>query len=149
MSYNSKVNPTFTMGDGMADSTKEELINDCRYVAQKIERFRDNDLLYCAEEDVFYHRDRTDYPDEAEYDGKDDGIAGYIDQVYDIRLIIDLDGSLYGCILQVAGGGPDIRIDTYKGEVRGHWGLDECHIPISAEICKIIDDEIEERRGNY
>lgn len=134
---------------GMADTTKEELINDCRYVATQIERFRDNDLVYDAEDRVFYHKDKELYPDEAGYDGHDDGLSGYIEyDVYDIRLITDLDGSLYGCILQVAGGGPDIRIDTYEGEVRGYWGVDECHISISAEICKMIDDEIEEMRGN-
>ena len=138
------------MRDNMADTTKEELINDCRYVAEKIERFRDKDLIYCAEEDVFFHKDRTNYPDEVEYDGEDDGLYGYIqNNVYDVRLTTDLEGVLYGCLLQVAGGGPDIRIDTVNQEVRGYWGLDECHISISSEICKMIDDEIETLRGNY
>lgn len=134
----------------MADTTKEELINDCRYIAEQIERFRDNDLVYDAEDNVFYHKNNKElYPDEAEYDGHDDGLYGYIQNgVYDIRLITDLDGSLYGCVLQVAGGGPDIRIDTYNMEVRGYWGLDECHISISKEICQMIDDEIEQIRGN-
>ena len=134
---------------GVADTTKEELINDCRYIAEQIERFRDNDLVYDAEDNVFHHKDKELYPDEAEYDGHDDGLKGYIEHnVYDTKLITDIEGWLYGCILQVAGGGPDIRIDTYKGEVTGHWGVDECHIYISAEICKMIDDEIEEMRGN-
>lgn len=130
---------------------KEELIAMCRYVAEQIERFRDKDLVYDAEDNVFYHKNNKElYPDEADYDGHDDGLYGYIESnVYDIRLITDLGGSLYGCILQVAGGGPDIRIDTYKEEVTGYWGADECHISISKGICTMIDDEIDMKRGNY
>ena len=137
------------MSDDMADTTKEELINDCRYIAEQIERFRDSDLVYDAEDNVFYHKNNKElYPDKAEYDGHDDGLKGYIENVvYDTKLITDLEGWLYGCILQVAGGGPDIRIDTYKGEVRGYWGADECHISISDEICGMINEEIDNIRG--
>lgn len=130
-------------------TTKEELIGFCRYIAEQIERFKDNDLVYDAEDNVFYHKNNKElYPDEAGYDGHDDGLKGYIERnVYDTKLITDIEGWLYGSILQVAGGGPDIRIDTYKEEVRGHWGADECHISISKEICKLIDEEIDNIRG--
>ena len=124
----------------MASTSKEQLEENCRYVAEHLSRFLDKDLTYSADEDTFHPKEEG---------LEDDGIYGYIqNSVYDIKLTTDLNGALYGTQLMVAGGGPNIYINTLEMEVEGYWGADEYHVPLGSRICQMIDDEIEQMRGN-
>ena len=42
---------------------------------------------------------------------------------YDITYHVDREGSLRGVTILVAGGGPNIVMDSHREEVRGHWGF--------------------------
>tara|TARA_R100001377_G_scaffold75583_2_gene52202 strand:+ start:11 stop:394 length:384 start_codon:yes stop_codon:yes gene_type:complete len=49
----------------------------------------------------------------------------YLDDVYDIEYIIDVNGNYRGAELMVAGGGPNIYVETRDNTVRGYWGGDK------------------------
>ena len=51
-------------------------------------------------------------------------------EVYDVKYIVGNDGEFQDCILMVAGGGPNIWIDTWSQEVQGFWGSDKVALPI-------------------
>ena len=125
----------------MASTTKEQLRENCESIVRDLDKFLDPALYYSEYENEFRIKDDS-------YDSDDDiGMYGYIQNgAYDIRLTVDMDGTMYGARLMVAGGGPNIYINTLTGEVEGYWGVDECHIPIGYEICKLIDDTIETMR---
>ena len=47
-----------------------------------------------------------------------------------IRYIIDGSGEYLGARLMLAGGGPNVWVDTFEGEIQGFWGSDKCSFPI-------------------
>ena len=51
-------------------------------------------------------------------------------EAYSIRYIIDGSGEYLGARLMIAGGGPNIWVDTFEGEIQGFWGSDKCSFPI-------------------
>lgn len=51
-------------------------------------------------------------------------------EVYDEKYIVGRDGEFQDCILMVAGGGPNVWIDTWSQEVQGFWGSDKVALPI-------------------
>lgn len=51
-------------------------------------------------------------------------------EAYAIRYIIDGSGGYLGSRLMLAGGGPNIWLDTWEGEIQGFWGSDKCSFPI-------------------
>jgi len=51
-------------------------------------------------------------------------------QAYSIRYIIDGSGEYLGARLMIAGGGPNVWVDTFEGEIQGFWGSDKCSFPI-------------------
>jgi len=46
----------------------------------------------------------------------------YISDALDFEFILSSDKTLIGARILVAFGGPDIWIDTKRGEVKGYWG---------------------------
>ena len=126
----------------MADTTKEQLEENCRSIAEELEKFTDSDYYYSEKESGFRKKGKKYDPDD------DMGAYGYIENsVYDVKMVVDLRGNMYSCRLMVAGGGPNIYIDTGDMEVQGYWGADECHVPISREVCALLNDEVEFLRG--
>ena len=126
-------------GKSPMSDTQKELWENCKYVGEHIERFLDDSLTYDASEDTFHPKEEG---------LADDGLYGYIqNNVYDIKLTVDLEGTLYGCELQVAGGGPNIYIDTNTGNVEGYWWGDRASYSIDKRICTKIENEIEQMRG--
>jgi hypothetical protein len=51
-------------------------------------------------------------------------------EAYSIRYIIDGSGEYLGARLMIAGGGPNVWVDTFEGEIQGFWGSDRCSFPI-------------------
>ena len=51
--------------------------------------------------------------------------SDWMQDVYDIRYIVDREKRYYSAELLVAGGGPTIWVDTWRGQVKGWWGGDK------------------------
>ncbi len=65
---------------------------------------------------------------ETEHDEDDEGsVASWMEGVYDIEWITFQDHSFKGARLLVAGGGPNIWVNTQDGTVDGYWGTDKVH----------------------
>ena len=65
--------------------------------------------------------------DDISNDSHDGGISGasrLMDDVYNIRYIVDSEKKYLGAMLMVAGGGPTIWVNTWTKEVEGYWGGD-------------------------
>ena len=56
-------------------------------------------------------------------DSKEDASV-WMEDVYDIRYLVDREKSYQGCKLLVAGGGPTIWVNTWTNEVEGSWAGD-------------------------
>ena len=56
-------------------------------------------------------------------DSKEDASV-WMEDVYDIRYLVDREKSYLGCKLLVAGGGPTIWVNTWPNEVEGSWAGD-------------------------
>ena len=54
------------------------------------------------------------------------GASEWMEDVYDIRYIVDHEKKYLGAMLMVAGGGPTIWVNTWTNEVEGSWGGDRC-----------------------
>ena len=55
------------------------------------------------------------------------GASEWMEDVYDIEWITFNDGTFKGARLLVAGGGPNIWVNTQDGTVDGYWGTDKVH----------------------
>lgn len=64
---------------------------------------------------LFYPEDDADPPYEA----------------YDVKYTINGDGTYLGVRIMLAGGGPNVYLDTYHEEIQGYWGGDSCKSIIS------------------
>ena len=62
------------------------------------------------------------------------GAHAWMQDVYDIRYIVDREKRYMGAELMVAGGGPTIWVNTYTKEVEGYWGCDKVREPFIANL---------------
>ena len=86
-----------------------------------------------------------DIADDISNDSHDGGISGasrWMEDVYDIRYIVDSEKKYLGAMLMVAGGGPTIWVNTWTKEVEGYWGGDRVTWSFRDEIG--LDDYNEE-----
>jgi hypothetical protein len=65
---------------------------------------------------------------ETEQDEDDEGTLAtrFMEDVYDIRYLVDREKEYMGAMLLVAGGGPTIWVNTWTSEVEGSWAGDRC-----------------------
>ena len=68
--------------------------------------------------------------------------SDWMEDVYDIRYIVDRDKQYYSAELLVAGGGPTIWVSLNEMEVQGYWGGDRVTVPFSDNLG--LDDYCEE-----
>ena len=73
------------------------------------------------------------------------GASEWMEDVYDIRYIVDRDKRYMGAELMVAGGGPTIWVNLYTNEVEGYWGGDRVTAPFIDNLG--LDDYCEEMYG--
>ena len=66
----------------------------------------------------------------------------WMEDVYDIRYIVDREKRYYSAELLVAGGGPTIWVNLNTKEVEGYWGGDRVNVPFSDNLG--LDDYCEE-----
>ena len=70
------------------------------------------------------------------------GASEWMEDVYDIRYIVDRVKRYMGAELMVAGGGPTIWVNLYTNEVEGYWGGDRVTAPFIDNLG--LDDYCEE-----
>ena len=66
----------------------------------------------------------------------------WMEDVYDIRYIVDREKRYYSAEMLVAGGGPTIWVNLNTMEVEGYWGGDRVTVPFSDNLG--LDDYCEE-----
>ena len=66
----------------------------------------------------------------------------WMEDVYDIRYIVDREKRYYSAELMVAGGGPTIWVNLNTKEVEGYWGCDRVNEPFIDNLG--LDDYLEE-----
>ena len=73
------------------------------------------------------------------------GASEWMEGVYDIRYIVDREKRYYSAELMVAGGGPNIWVNTWTNEVEGYWADDKCTWAFQDNIG--LDDYCQEMYG--
>ena len=70
----------------------------------------------------------------------------WMEDVYDIRYIVDREKRYFSAELMVAGGGPTIWVNLNTKEVEGYWGSDRVNEPFIDNLG--LDDYMEEMYGS-
>ena len=65
-----------------------------------------------------------------------------MEDVYDIRYIVDREKRYYSAEMLVAGGGPTIWVSLNDMEVQGYWGSDRVNEPFIDNLG--LDDYMED-----
>ena len=73
------------------------------------------------------------------------GASEWMEDVYDIRYIVDREKRYLGAELMVAGGGPNIWVNLDTKYVEGYWGGDKVTEPFIDNLG--LDDYCEEMYG--
>ena len=76
--------------------------------------------------------------------GKED-VHEWMEDIYNIEWITFQDHSYKAARLMVAGGGPNIWVNTQDGTVDGYWGTDKVHWHYTDNIG--LDDYLSELHG--
>ena len=71
--------------------------------------------------------------------------SDWMEDVYNIRYIVDREKRYYSAELLVAGGGPTIWVSLNEMEVQGYWGGDKVREPFADSL--ELDDYCEEMYG--
>ena len=71
--------------------------------------------------------------------------SDWMEDVYDIRYIVDREKSYCSAELMVAGGGPTIWVSLDEMMVQGYWGGDKVLVPFSDNLG--LDDYCQEMYG--
>ena len=61
-------------------------------------------------------------------------VTEWMEDTYDIRYYVNRDKSYLGAEIMVAGGGPNIWVNTYTQQVEGYWGGDKVFEPFIDEL---------------
>ena len=124
--------------------TKEKKLTDCekqlRSMVDNIASEINGDKPINPESCERYHN----LSDEEKKDFQPTG-HDFLDYVYSIKWIINQDKSYSGAMLLVAGGGPNIWVNTEDNQVEGYWGGDKYIKYFSDQIG--LNDACEELYG--
>ena len=92
--------------EGRRETCEEQLRRMCKSIADSI----------------------TNPVDNSEH-GEQASAASWMEDVYDIRYIVDREKRYYSAELLVAGGGPTVWVILNTMEVEGYWGGDRVNVP--------------------
>ena len=73
-------------------------------------------------------------------DGEQATMYDYFDDPLDFEYTIAANGEYLGVRVYVTLGGPNVCIDTRRGEIAGAWGTDTADRWLPREICDEIDE---------
>ena len=108
--------------EGRRETCEEQLRRMCKSIADSI----------------------TNPVDNSEH-GEQASAASWMEDVYDIRYIVDREKRYYSAELLVAGGGPTVWVNLNTMEVQGYWGGDRVNVPFSDNLG--LDEYCEELYG--
>ena len=74
-----------------------------------------------------------------EEEGESSSLWDYFADALDVEYTIDSRGEYLGARVYVTLGGPNVWVDTRRGEVGGAWGTDRESVWLPSEICDEID----------
>lgn len=74
-----------------------------------------------------------------EEEGESSSLFDYFADALDVEYTIDSRGEYLGARVYVTLGGPNVWVDTRRGEVGGAWGTDRESVWLPSEICDEID----------
>ena len=83
--------------------------------------------------------------DEETGEKREETASDWMEDVYDIRYIVDREKRYMGAELMVAGGGPNIWVNLDTKYVEGYWGGDKVTEPFIDNLG--LDDYCEEMYG--
>lgn len=87
-----------------------------------------------------YEADFTDEQrEQMEQDGEAFDLWSYFADALDIEYTISSRGEFLGARIAVTLGGPNVYVDSRRGEVEGYWGSDHESAWIPTEICDEIN----------
>jgi len=78
-------------------------------------------------------------------EGRHKDASAWMEDVYDIRYIVDREKRYLGAELMVAGGGPTVWVNLDTKYVEGYWGGDKVLEPFTDNLG--LDDYCEEMYG--
>ena len=90
----------------ISETCEEQLVRMCKNIADSI----------------------TNPVDNSEH-GEEASVASWMQDVYDIRYIVDREKRYLGAELLVAGGGPTVWVNLDTKYVEGYWGGDKVTEP--------------------
>jgi hypothetical protein len=83
--------------------------------------------------------------DEETGEKRQETASDWMEDVYDIRYIVDREKRYFSAELLVAGGGPTVWVSLNEMEVQGYWGGDRVNVPFADNLG--LDDYCEEMYG--
>ena len=83
--------------------------------------------------------------DEETGEKREETASDWMEDVYDIRYIVDREKRYMAAELLVAGGGPTIWVNLNEMEVQGYWGGDRVNVPFTDNLD--LDGYCEEMYG--
>ena len=92
-------------GEKKSETCGEQLRRMCKNIAEGI-------------------REPQEITDEETGEKRTETASDWMQDVYDIRYIVDREKRYMGAELMVAGGGPTVWVNLYTNEVEGYWGGD-------------------------
>ena len=83
--------------------------------------------------------------DEETGEKRQESAGDWMEDVYDIRYIVDREKRYFSAELLVAGGGPTVWVNLNTMEVEGYWGGDRVNVPFRDSLD--LDGYLEELYG--
>ena len=83
--------------------------------------------------------------DEETGEKRQETAGDWMEDVYDIRYIVDREKRYYSAEMLVAGGGPTVWVSLNEMEVQGYWGGDKVTEPFIDNLG--LDDYLEDMYG--
>ena len=113
-------------GEKKSETCGEQLRRMCKNIAEGI-------------------REPQEITDEETGEKRTETASDWMQDVYDIRYIVDREKRYMGAELMVAGGGPTVWVNLYTNEVEGYWGGDRVTMAFTDNLG--LDDYCEEMYG--
>lgn len=131
----------------------------CKTIAEQIEAYCDSAMYRCPEcRAVFAWNDAQYRPEESEYTcpackvtyDEDDlqalSLYDYLrGDYYDVEYRVGSDGEYRSVEVMVAGGGPNIYVDTKDNAVKLYWWNERAEYCLSTSPAEAIDQYFEEQ----
>lgn len=106
-----------------------------RRIADELATIADG-LAYIEDGEITYYDEE---PEDAE-DLEQASIYDYLEDVYNVRYILDADRDYLAVRVMVACGGPNIWLDSETENVELYWGSDHVSCPLSCEAVSDLDE---------